>query len=147
MMIYLTSMVSRKSDKHMSKKWLLLRIASQSPCTVLPAGILSAFKAVQVVCHWSLDNGKNSHRLHESTMHHNLAMIQCILGIPKSIFSLANQIIGNTVSLATLVNSPTATKLGLCSNLVVYLNCTFRCPCPTFNLKQCQTRGICQLSP
>ena len=126
-MIYLTFMISRKTDKHMSKKWLLLRTFSQSPCTALAAGNLSAVGAVKVDCHWSLENGKNSHRLHESAVHHNLPIIQCTLGVPQSIFSLSNYIIGNTNQLNTishtpLVNSPTATKLGLCSCLVVYLN-------------------------
>ena len=76
---------------------------SQSPCTALRAGILSAVRAVQRDCHWSLKNGGNSHWSYEPRAPSNPNLY------------LDQPITKGRCQHPT--DSPITTRLGLCSSL------------------------------
>ena len=91
---------------------------SQSPCTVLKAGKLPAFRVVQGDCFWPLQNGENSLRSRGPVIYYKLPRIEWLF---QSILRSANrpdhEAVGGHVLYPT--DSLIASKLGLCGSLHV----------------------------
>ena len=95
-----------------------VRTISQSPCTTVTTGKLPTVRAVQRDCRWPLKKDGLLHRSRESTIHFNRGSSKLYLDQPFS--DGWSQSIIRHVSYPT--DSPTATRLGLCSSpWLVYL--------------------------